>query len=432
MKKVYVSMSGDIIHHGHIRIIEKAREYGDVTVGLLTDKAIADYKRLPYLNFEQRRQVLENLKGVSQVVPQEEWDDSVMVAKLQPNYVIHGDDWQKAPMDIFRNRVISALVQWGGKLIEVPYTKDISSSDIIKNISSTGITPTMRLQSLKRLIAAKDMVRVLETHNGLSGLIAENAAVERDSKTVCFDGMWSSSLTDSTSRGKPDIEAVDITSRLVTINDIFEVTTKPMIYDGDTGGKLEHFPFTVRTLERVGVSAVIIEDKTGLKKNSLLGNEVAQQQDSIEGFCTKIQAGLHARVNPEFMIVARIESLILDAGMADAIARADAYINAGVDGIMIHSRHKDPAEIYEFCKRFHRLPRVVPLIVVPTSYNKVYERELIDQGINVCIYANHMLRSAYPAMWDVAHKILEHGRSFEVDEQCLSIKEILKLIPGTI
>ncbi|WGK68720.1 phosphoenolpyruvate mutase [Candidatus Haliotispira prima] len=432
MKKVYVSMSGDIIHHGHIRVIEKAREYGEVTIGLLTDKAITEYKRLPHLRFEQRRQVLENVRGVSQVLPQQDWDDSIMVRELKPDYVVHGDDWKQAPMDIFRNRVLEALSEWGGELVEVPYTRDISSSDIVKNISGTGITPTMRLQSLKRLIAAKDIVRVIESHNGLSGLIAENASVERDGKIVCFDGMWSSSLTDSTSRGKPDIEAVDVTSRLVTINDIFEVTTKPMIYDGDTGGKLEHFPFTVRTLERVGISAVIVEDKTGLKKNSLLGNEVSQKQDSIEGFCTKIQAGLKARINPEFMIVTRIESLILDAGMDDAIARAEAYIGAGADAVMIHSRHKNPAEVYEFCARFHRLSKTVPLIVVPTSYDEVYEHELIDHGINVCIYANHMLRSAYPAMWDVAHKILKHGRACEVREQCLSIKDILKLVPGTI
>ncbi|MEM9423911.1 MAG: phosphoenolpyruvate mutase [Spirochaetota bacterium] len=430
MKTVFISMSGDIIHHGHIRIVEKAREYGEITIGLLTDRAIAEYKRLPHLSFPERKLVLENLKGVRQVLPQEEWDDSIIVRQLRPDYVIHGDDWKQPPMNIFRNRVQEALAEWGGILVEIPYTQNISSSQIVKNIS--GITSTMRLQSLKRLIAAKDIVRILETHNGLSGLIAENAAVQTDHKTLSFDGMWSSSLTDSTSRGKPDIEAVDITSRLVTINDIFEVTTKPMIYDGDTGGKLEHFPFTVRTLERVGVSAVIIEDKTGLKKNSLLGNEVLQTQDSIEGFCAKIQAGLKARVNPEFMIVARIESLILNAGMDDAIARADAYIGAGVDAVMIHSRHKEPAEIYDFCARFHRLRKTVPLIVVPTSYNTVYETELIERGIKVCIYANHMLRAAYPAMWEVAHTILRNGRSFEVDEQCLSIKEILKLIPGTI
>ena len=432
MKKVFVSMSGDIIHHGHIRVLEKAREYGEVTVGLLTDKAIAEYKRLPHLNFAQRKEVLENLKGVRQVVTQSDWDDSVLVRELRPDYVVHGDDWKQPPMDLFRSRVLAALSEWGGQLIEVPYTVGISASDIVKGIAGAGITPPMRLQTLKRLIAAKDLVRVLEAHNGLSGLIVENAKIEQGGKTVCFDGMWSSSLTDSTSRGKPDIEAVDITSRLVTINDIFEVTTKPMIYDGDTGGKLEHFPFTVRTLERVGVSAVIIEDKTGLKKNSLLGNDVFQQQESIEGFCAKIQAGLRARVNPEFMIIARIESLILSAGIKDALARAAAYIDAGVDGIMIHSRENESVQVYEFAAHFHRLGKTVPLIAVPTSYNKVYEHELIERGIQVCIYANHMLRSAYPAMWEVAHKILRHGRSYEADGQCLSIQDILKLIPGTI
>lgn len=425
-------MSGDIIHHGHIKIIQKGAEFGELTVGLLTDQAIAAYKRLPYLSFEQRKAVLESIQGVSSVVAQEEWDDCVNLRKLKPDFVIHGDDWQEGPQKIFREKVLATLKEWGGELIEVPYTKGVSAEDHMRQLSKQGVTSTWRLQSLRRLIAAKGLVRIMEVHNGLSALIVENAEVkDEEGRSQSFDGMWSSSLTDSTSRGKPDIEAVDISSRIQTVNEIFEVTTKPMIFDGDTGGKLEHFPFTVRSLERTGVSAVIIEDKTGLKKNSLLGNDVAQQQDDIESFCAKIIAGRNARVNPEFMVIARIESLILDAGMDDAVKRAKAYVAAGADGIMIHSRKKDPTEIFAFCKLFREFSPSVPLVVVPTSFDEVYESELAAHGVNVVIYANHMLRSAYPAMNKVAHEILKQQRAAEVADDCLSIKEILKLIPGT-
>ena len=430
-KTVYVGMSADLVHPGHLNIIKHAAELGDVTVGLLTDEAIASYKRLPYMEFEQRREVIAAIKGVARVVPQETLDYVPNLRKYKPDFVVHGDDWKEGVQAKVRQSVIDALAEWGGELVEVPYTKGISSTQLNKALKEIGTTPDVRRNKMRRLLNAKPIVRLMEAHNGLTGLIVENIGVDTDQGRREFDGMWASSLTESTAKGKPDIEAVDVTSRTNTLHDVLEVTTKPIVYDADTGGKIEHFEFTVRTLERLGVSAAVIEDKVGLKKNSLFGTDVPQTQDSIENFCAKIKAGKAAQVTDDFMIVARIESLILDQGMDDSVERAKAYVECGADAILIHSRQKTPDEIFEFCDRFAQLPRRAPLIVVPSSYNQVTEDELIERGVNVVIYANHLLRAAYPAMVDTAKSILTHGRSKEADSQLLSIKDILELIPGT-
>jgi len=431
MKKVYVGMSADLIHPGHLNVLKVAAELGEVTVGLLTDKAIASYKRLPYMSFEQRMQIVENLKSVSKVVAQETLDYVPNLRSIKPDFVVHGDDWKEGVQRNVRQHVIEVLAEWGGELVEVPYTDGISSTQLNKVLQELGTTPDVRRNKLRRLLAAKPQLRFMEAHNGLTGLIVENIGINTQGARKEFDGMWGSSLTESTAKGKPDIEAVDVTSRTQTLNDILEVTTKPIIYDADTGGKIEHFKFTVRTLERLGVSAAIIEDKIGLKKNSLFGNEVAQQQDTIEGFCKKIKAGKKAQVTDDFMVIARIESLILEAGMEDAIKRAKAYIEAGADAIMIHSRQKNPSEIFEFCDQYAQLSHRVPLIAVPSSFNQVTEEELSKKGVDIVIYANHLLRAAYPAMIEAATSILKNSRSAEVDSKLLSIKDILELIPGT-
>lgn len=428
-KKVYVGMAADLLHEGHINILKVAATYGDVTVGVLTDKAIASYKRLPYMNFSQRKTLVEHIKGVVQVVSQDTLDYEANLRAHQPDYVVHGNDWKTGRQKDVRQKVIDVLAEWGGELIEPTYTQGISSTLLNKAMKQIGTTPDVRLKTLRRLIEAKDIVRVIEAHNGLTARIVETVEVDKEGQNRQFDAMWSSSLTDSVARGKPDIEAVDISSRLVTINDIFEVTTKPLIFDGDTGGRLEHFPFMVRSLERTGVSAVIIEDKTGLKQNSLHGNDVEQTQDDIEQFCAKIRAGKKAQITEDFMIIARVESLILEKGMEDAIIRAHAYAGAGADGIMIHSREKEPDEILEFCRLFRSDNRDLPLVVVPTSFNRITDVELGNAGANIVIHANHLLRSAYPAMMKTARSILENDRSLEADELCLSIKEILGLIP---
>lgn len=431
MKKVYIGMSADLVHPGHINIISEAAKLGEVTVGLLTDEAIASYKRLPFLTYDQREVVVNQIKGVAHVVPQETLDYTPNLRKLMPDYVVHGDDWCSGTLERIRQKVIDALKEWDGKLVEVPYTQGISSTQLHEDFKAIGTTPDIRLKTLGRLIVAKPFVRVLEVHNGLTGLIVENLRIELDGAVREFDCMWSSSLTDSTVKGKPDIEAVDMTSRMATVNSIFEVTTKPLIFDADTGGRPEHFEFAVKSLERLGVSAVIIEDKIGLKKNSLLGTEVPQTQDSIENFCNKIRVGKKAQITGDFMIIARIESLILEKGLGDALKRAHAYIKAGADSIMIHSKKKEPEEIFEFCRRYNKLDNQVPLVVIPSSYNEVYEKELVHAGAKIIIYANHMLRSAYPAMLRVAKSILRHGRSLECDEECMPINKILDLIPGT-
>jgi len=423
-------MSADLVHPGHLNVIRKARELGEVVIGLLTDEAIASYKRLPYMTFEQRKQVIENIKGVSRVVPQTTLDYVPNLEELKPDYVVHGDDWREGVQKQTRQRVIDALAKWGGELVEVPYTQGISSTQLQAAMREVGTTPDIRLKSLKRLLNVKPIVRLLEVHNGLTGLIVENLYIETSDGRREFDGMWGSSLTDSTAKGKPDIEAVDFTARLQTLNDVLEVTTKPIVYDGDTGGMTEHFVFTVKTLERLGVSAIIVEDKTGLKKNSLFGTEVEQTQDTIENFCHKIRAGKKAQATQDFMIISRIESLILGKGLEDAMSRTTAYLDAGVDAVMIHSRKRTPDEIFAFCTEYNQLPNRKPLVAVPSSYNSVTEEELINYGVNIVIYANQLLRSAYPAMVNTARSILEHRRSAEADAQMMPIKEILELIPG--
>ena len=426
-KKVYLGMIADIMHPGLINIINEGAKYGDVIIGLYTDKAIATHKRLPYLTYEQRETVVRSINGVSDVVPQDDWSYVPNLVKYKPDYIIHGDDWLQGPDKYIRDEVFKVMEAMGGKVIESPYTKGITPSGLAEELESLGTTPQARLKSLRRLITAKPIVRIMESHCGL-----EHTKVEVGNEVREFDGMWASSLTDSTSKGKPDIEAVDLTTRLHDLNDSLEVTTKPVIYDGDTGGKTEHFVFTVRTLERLGVSAVIIEDKVGLKQNSLFGTDAVQTQDSIEGFCSKIQAGKEAQVTRDFMIIARCESLIAGKPVEDALERCHAYVAAGADGIMIHSKNKDGQDIKEFCQRFREVDNHTPIVAVPTTYGQFTEAELAEWGINIVIYANHMLRSAYPAMVKCAERILETTRCQEASEEyCMPIKQILNLIPGT-
>lgn len=429
-KTVYLGMIADIMHPGLINIINEGAKYGDVIIGLFTDKAIATHKRLPVLIYDQRKEVVENINGVSKVVPQDEWSYVSNLKKIKPDYIIHGDDWKEGANKKIRQEVFKVMEELGGEVIEIPYTQGINSSKLAKEIEGFGTTPEVRMKRLRRLIDAKPIVRILESHCGLTGLIAEKISVEVDGKIRQFDGMWSSSLTDSTSKGKPDIEAVDLTTRLHDLNDTLEVTTKPVIFDCDTGGKTEHFVFTVRTLERLGIGAVIIEDKIGLKQNSLFGTDAVQKQDTIEGFSEKISAGKSSQVTEDFMIIARIESLIAGKGVNDALKRAFAYVKAGADGIMIHSKNHDGMDVKEFCERFRKEDKETPIVVVPTTYNQFTETELASWGVNIVIYANHMLRSAYPAMVKCAKSILENERSYESNELCMPVKEILTLIPG--
>ena len=430
-KIVYVAMSADLIHPGHLNIINRASKLGDLIIGLLTDKAIASYKRVPVMEYENRLKIISSLKGVSKVIKQDTHDYTFNLRKLKPDFVVHGDDWKQGIQLNVRNAVIKELKKWGGKLVEFPYTQGISSSKLVSLYKDIGTTPDTRRKQLKRILSSKKLSRFLDIHNGLSGLIVENTKVEINGKIEEFDGMWGSSLTNSTAKGKPDIEAVDFTERVQLLNEVLEVTTKPIIYDGDTGGKTEHFKFTVKTLERLGVSAIIIEDKIGLKKNSLLGNSVKQKQDSPVSFAKKIKAGKNVQATEEFMIIARIESLVLDKGIKDALFRAKKYIQAGADGIMIHSKNKNPSEIFKFCKIYNKFKVRKPLVIVPSSFSQVTEKKLEKEGANIVIYANHLLRSVYPNMLNTARSILRNKRAHQVEKNLLSIKNILELIPGT-
>ena len=432
MNKVYIAIGADILHPGHLNVINEGAKYGKVIIGLLSDEAIASYKRVPIYNYGIRKEIFSNLKNVSEVVKQETLDYTENLRKIKPEYVIHGDDWREGVQQRVRERVIDVLKEWGGELIEVPYTQGFSSTTTQSVITKDLKSPDYRRGLLKKMLHLKPFVNVMEASNGLSGLIVENTSVidKETGLPRSFDAMWISSLCDSTFKGKPDIELVDLTSRINTINEIMDVTTKPIILDGDTGGKEEHFVFNVKTLESIGVSAIIVEDKTGLKKNSLFGTDVVQTLEDPHIFAHKIQVGKQALTTRDFLIFARLESLIAGKDIADAMMRAKLYIEAGADGIMIHSKSKTGDDIIEFIRQFREYSKDIPVVVVPTSYNHFTEKELAEKGANIIIHANHLLRAAYPAMVKAAESILTNGRSKEADEFCLPIKKVLTLIPG--
>ena len=429
MKKVYLCISTDIIQSGHINIIGRAAELGEVTVGVLCDECVAKYERYPILPLEERIKIISNIKGVSDVVVQNDIYYDETIRAIKPDYVVHGDNWNEGYQKKVRDRAMEVVKEWNGEVVEIPYYKT-EKLNLFNNVMNEcrGL-PEVRRQRLRQQIASGEIVKTMVAYDGLSALLVEKTEVEVNHKKRQFDAIWISSLCDSTAKGKPDIELVDMTARTNSLNDIMEVTTKPIIFDADTGGLVEHFAYNVRTLERVGVSAVIIEDKIGLKKNSLFGTEVEQTQDTIEHFCEKIKAGKAAATSDNFMVIARIESLILKMGMEDALTRADAYVEAGADGIMIHSREKTPDEIFEFTDAFRAKHKDIPIVVVPSTFNEVYEEEFKAHGINIVIYANHMIRAAYPAMKNVVEKILTNERCKEVHDDCMSIKDILTLIP---
>ena len=428
MKTVYMCFSTDVIHEGHLNIVRNAVKYGELIAGVMTDEVMVKFDRFPGISFEERIDLIKSIPEVSKVVVQKEVMYENTLRELKPDYVIHGDNWKEGPQKAIRENVIETLKEWGGELIEVPYTYNEEVSKIDRMQREKLAMPEFRRKRLRKLIDICPVVKTIEAHSGLTGLIAEKTVVEHEGELDQFDAMWVSSLCDSTAKGKPDIELVDMTSRLQTLDEIMEVTTKPIILDGDTGGLIEHFVYNVRTLERMGISAVIIEDKTGLKKNSLFGTEVEQTQDSIENFCKKISAGKDALRTEEFMIIARIESLILEKGMEDALTRAFAYVEAGADGIMIHSRKKDPAEILKFCDKFREKEPNVPIVVVPTSFNTITEADLAEHGVNIVIYANQLTRSAFPAMENTAKEILKYHRAKEVDDKLMPFKQIITLI----
>lgn len=428
MKKVYTCFCTDIIHEGHLNIINEARKYGELTIGVLTDSAMIRFNRFPTVTFEERIKLVENIEGVKNVVIQDDVMYDKIINKLNPDYVVHGDNWKEGPMKTIRDNVVELLGRYGGQVIDVPYTYNETVKRADARLNEKLAMPEYRRKRLRQLIEIRPIVKTIEVHSGLTGLIAEKTVVSHNAELDQFDAMWISSLCDSTAKGKPDIELVDMTSRFRTIDDVMEVTTKPIIFDGDTGGLTEHFVYTVRSLERMGVSAVIIEDKTGLKKNSLFGNEVIQTQDTIENFCKKISAGKKVQLTDDFMIIARIESLILERGMKDAMERAMAYVKAGTDGIMIHSRKKSPEEILEFCDLFRKEDKKTPIVVVPSSFNSITEHELAGHGVNIVIYANQLTRSAFPAMQQTAEDILKYHRAKEADSRLMPIKDILTLI----
>jgi len=427
-KIIYCGLSADILHEGHINILKRANKFGEVVVGLLTDEAIASFKKLPHLSYRQREIVLKNIKFVDRVIPQTTLDYRPNLIKLKPDYVIHGDDWKTGVQKKIRKQVVQTLKKWSGKVIEPKYTKNISSTKIKEKIFAVGTSPDTRRSKLKRLVEAKKIVRVLESHSALTGLIIENLKLTNGQQFLEFDCMWSSSLTDSALKGKPDNQSVDYSARILGLNEMLDVTTKPVIFDADNGGRVEHLPYLVKNLERSGVSGIIFEDKIGLKKNSLFKNQTGVKQDSIKNFCKKLQTATTSKISSDLFIVARIESFILGKNLQDAIKRAEAYSRAGADAILIHSKEKNPNQIFSFSKKFLKSKYYKPLIAIPSTYSKTYERDLVKNGFKIVIYANHLLRASYPAMEEVAKSILKNQRSFEAEKKISPIKEVINLI----
>ncbi len=427
-KKVYVGLAVDIIHEGHINILKTASKLGDVTVGLLTDEAIASYKNIPYFDYNRRKIIIQNIKYVKKVIPQYTLSYVPNLNLLRPDFVVHGDDWKNGVQKKTRSNVIKTLKKWSGKLVEPNYTKNISSTIIKNKILEISSLPQNRVSRLKRLFMSKNIVRILESHNSLTGLIIENLKVKKNNFNIEFDGMWSSSLTDSATKGKPDNSSLDFSARISSLNDMMDVTSKPLVFDADNGGQIEHLPFLIRSLERTGTSAIIIEDKIGLKKNSLFKNQKNTKQDKPKLFAKKIIKICDSRGSKDFMVIARIESFIVGKGLDDALQRAEIYSKAGADAILIHSKEKTPDEIFAFAKKFKKSKNFVPLVSVPSTYSKVYEKDLIKNGFKLVIYANQLLRAAYPAMRNAAKTILENSRAFEIDKKIIPIKEIINLI----
>ncbi len=426
-KTAYVPLAVDILHSAHINILKKAKKFGKVIVGLLTDSAISEYKKFPLINYKERYRTLAGIKFVDEIVEQKNWDYSENIKRYKPNFFIHGDDWKTGIQKNQRKKVIQALKKINGKLIEVPFSKNISSSEIKNKIIKLS-SPDNRISKLKRLMEAKKIVKILESHNSLTGLIIENLKINEKNKLIEFDGMWSSSLTDSATKGKPDNSSLDFSSRISSLNDMMDVTTKPLVFDADNGGQIEHIPYLIRSLERSGVSAIIMEDKTGLKKNSLFKNQSDTKQDKPHIFAKKIKKITKTRQSNDFLVIARIESFILGKGLKDALKRAEIYSKAGADAILIHSKEKTPKEIFSFAKQFKKNKNFIPLVSVPSTYSKVYEKELIKNGFKLVIYANQLLRAAYPAMQNVAKTILKKGRALETEKKIIPIKEIINLI----
>ena len=431
-ESVYVGLTADYLHPGIAKVMKTAADIGPITVGLLTDEAVAARKRMPHLNWSERKLIIEQFRNVERVVPQREWLYGANIREFRPSVMVHGDDWQYSDGLALREDAIAALNSYGGKLIEIGHTPGISSTWISQKVRDMGTTPEIRRRALRRALACKPFVRIIEAHSPLAAIIVESLELDNELGRQEFDGFWSSSLADSLVLGKPDIEIVDISTRLETVNRIFDVTQMPLIIDADTGGKPEHLEVHVKSMERLGISAVIIEDKVGLKRNSLLGNDVHQEQSPIADFQEKISIARAAAFSDEFMVIARVESLVLDKGMDDALERSHEYVSAGAQGVMIHSRKKDPAEIVEFAERFRKADSLTPLIAVPTTYNEITDFELAQRGFNIVIYANQMIRAAYPAMRQAALTILQNGRSKECDSDIASVADILKLIPTTV
>jgi phosphoenolpyruvate phosphomutase len=429
-KTVFVVMSAEIFHPGHLNIIKVARDLGEVTVGLATDRFNARYKRLTLMSYEDRKAIVENINGVKNVIAQDTLDLAPILRELRPDYFVHGDDWKFGPLKAVRQQVLEVMQEWGGVLVEPPYTEGISSTKLNAAWRSIGATPETRIRHFRRMLEFQPVVRLLEVHNSLSGIIIERTLVEGNERDKEFDGMWYSDLTDSLAKGKPNSSFVDLTSRINTIHGILESTTKPLIVEAGNGGITEHFVSTVKTLERLGVSAVVIADKVGYEGAvfSLNGNEPVQED--VNDFARKIASGKKTQVNKDFSIITQINSLVMHEDVENALRRARVYIEAGVDALMIHSNVETLTDFFEFCRSYRNLEDKVPLLAAIPARSSLDEDQLISAGVQFIVYPDQLLRAAYTSMLNAAKTLLIQARASDVDELYAPISEICDFVPG--
>ncbi len=408
-KTVYVGMSADLVHPGHINLLREAASLGRVTVGLLTDRAISSYKRMPFLTFEQRRAVIEHIAFVTAVVPQDTLDYTDNLRLLRPDFVVHGDDWRNGVQAQTRRRVLDVLREWGGTLVEPPYTEGISSTALRMAAMDIGFAPGVRQRRLRRMLDCKPLVRVMQAHDGLSAHIVDRLEETTQGAPREYDAIWVDSLAGAPIRGKPDPLPFDLSSRLVTLHEILDATTKPLICNAGGAGHAAGVTAAVRTLERIGVSAIVIDTEVTDRRAVPAMAASAPPQDDMAAFIREIAAARDARVTPDFMIIARINDRTRDCGADRMMARAAAGVDAGADAVMCDSDPVNPDGIFDLCRRYRRLMNGHPLLVGLSGTEGLQEHDLASAGASMVVYTDTLLRAAREAMISAASQVLSCG-----------------------
>jgi len=403
-KTVYVGMVGDMLHVGHINILKTAARLGRVTVGVLTDRAVVGYKRLPLLAFEDRVRVVESIADVAAVVPQKTLSYVENLRALRPDYVVHGDDWRYGDqVSRARAEVIATLGEWGGELVEVAYTKGISSTAIHRSGAADALFSGTRQGRLRRLLAAKPTLRIVEAHSGLSAKIA--AEVRGPDGATGFDAVWQSGLTDAIHRGKSDGGAVDRGRRLQAVEEILDAGPLPLIYDGRAAGRPETVFDLTRALDKAGVSALCLGDRSDPDRT---GPEMSPAETVAQ-----IEAVRAACPTGAVMAISRIVVAAPGNGgsgaLDRALDRALALLEAGSDAVMFDSAADTAEPILDIAARLRRQRRDVPLFAAQSDRWGAPIHRFENAGIDAVVYETHLLRATVAPMRRAATALLAEG-----------------------